>query len=67
MTRICMTLSLPSALGLFLLATVAGCATLPSNSVNTNVPSDRLSSETSYDRLLCMEGMRETAYSDGRP
>lgn len=46
MTRICMTLSLPSALGLFLLATVAGCATLPSNSVNTNVPSDRLSSET---------------------
>jgi hypothetical protein len=21
---------------------------------------------TSYDRLLCMEGMREMAYSDGR-
>ena len=35
-----------SGLSLFLLATLAGCATLPSASVTTNVPSDRLSHET---------------------
>lgn len=41
-----MTTPLYSALSLFLLATLAGCTTLPSASVKTNVPSDRLSSET---------------------
>ena len=46
MTHTRMTLSLPSVLSLFLLTTWAGCATLPSASVRTNVPSDRLSHET---------------------
>ena len=35
-----------SGLCLFLLVTLAGCASLPSASVTTNVPSDRLSHET---------------------
>jgi hypothetical protein len=35
-----------SVLSLFLLATLAGCAALPSTSVRTNVPSDRLSHGT---------------------
>ena len=46
MTGTRMTLSLLCVLSLLLLATLAGCATLPSASVKTNVPSDRLSSET---------------------
>ena len=41
-----MTTPLHSILSLFLLATLADCTTLPSASVKTNVPSDRLSSET---------------------
>lgn len=41
-----MTTPLYSTLSLFLLATLAGCTTLPSASVKTNVPSDRLSSAT---------------------
>jgi hypothetical protein len=41
-----MTPPLPTILSLFLLTTLAGCATIPSASVKTNVPSDRLSSET---------------------
>ena len=35
-----------SVLSFFLLVTLASCATLPSASVTTNVPSDRLSHET---------------------
>lgn len=46
MTTTRMTASLHSVLSLFLLATLAGCATLPSSSVRTNVPWDRLSHGT---------------------
>jgi hypothetical protein len=46
MTTTRMTLPLHSVLSLFLFVTLAGCAALPSASVRTNVPSDRLSSET---------------------
>ena len=46
MLRTRMTLSLLSVLSLFLLATLAGCAALPSASVRTNVPSDQLTHET---------------------
>ena len=41
-----MTMPRHSGLSLFLLVTLAGCATLPSASVMTNVPSDRLSHAT---------------------
>ncbi len=41
-----MTLPLNSVLSLFLLVTLAGCATLSSPSVTTNVPSERLSHDT---------------------
>ena len=41
-----MTPSRHSGLSLFLFVTLAGCAALPSASVTTNVPSDRLSHET---------------------
>ena len=41
-----MILPLPSVLSLFLLATLSGCSVLPSVSVMTNVPSDRLSQTT---------------------
>lgn len=46
MTTTRMTRPRHSVLSLFLLATLAGCAALPSDSVRTNVPSDRLSHET---------------------
>ena len=46
MTTTRMTASLHSVLSLFLLTTLASCAALPSASVRTNVPSDRLSHET---------------------
>ena len=46
MTGTRMTPPLPTILSLFLLTTLAGCATIPSASVKTNVPSDRLSGET---------------------
>jgi hypothetical protein len=41
-----MTMPRYSGLSLFLLVALAGCAALPSASVTTNVPSDRLSHET---------------------
>jgi len=46
MIRPRMPLFLSIALSLFLLAALAGCATLPPASVMTNVPADRLSHET---------------------
>ena len=46
MTTTRMTRPRHSLLNLFLLATLAGCAALPSASVRTNVPSDRLTHET---------------------
>ena len=45
MNTTAMTAPRHSGLCLFLLVTLAGCATLPSASVTTNVPSDRLSQE----------------------
>ena len=46
MTRTRIILPLNSVLSLFLLVTLAGCATLSSPSVTTNVPSERLSHDT---------------------
>jgi len=46
MDTVCTSSLRHSLLSLFLLATFAGCAALPSASVRTNVPSDRLSHET---------------------
>ena len=45
MNTTAMTPTRHSTLSLFLLVTLASCATLPSASVTTNVPSDRLSQE----------------------
>jgi len=46
MTMTRMTRPRHNGLSLFLLVTLAGCATIPSTSVMTNVPSDRLSHES---------------------